>query len=236
MRDIKEIGQLIRRLRGTDSLRDFAKKCNVSHTTIDNIEKGVDFRTGKPVQIKIATLEKIATATNTPVSFFLEENSFADVNAVPNKKDTATPDIEKRRVRMISDITSDPTLFVFDGSERTYELDLLEFGNRIKITREGLDMSQEDLAKKVGYSSRSSVNKIELGLVDIPQSKTMRFANALGVSPVYLLFGENTAVPSVSNVIVYHRDGKTVKKSFTKEQYDILTSMLDSIPEKPKNI
>lgn len=64
MRNPKEIGEAIRTLRGDLSLREFAKKCDVSHTTIDNIEKGVDFRTGKPVQIKMATIEKIANACN----------------------------------------------------------------------------------------------------------------------------------------------------------------------------
>ena len=56
------IGKKIRQLRGDMSLRDFAFKCDVSHTTIDNLEKGIDFRTGKPTQVKMATLQKIANA------------------------------------------------------------------------------------------------------------------------------------------------------------------------------
>lgn len=65
----------MRQLRGDISLRDFAKKCGMSHTTIDNIEKGVDFRTGKPVQIKITTLQKIADACNVPVTYIIGEES-----------------------------------------------------------------------------------------------------------------------------------------------------------------
>ena len=68
MRNPKEIGEIIRTLRGNSSLREFAKKCDVSHTTIDNIEKGIDFRTGKPVLIKMATIEKIAGACNVSIS------------------------------------------------------------------------------------------------------------------------------------------------------------------------
>ena len=62
MRSEKEIGQIIRQLRGTESLRSFARRCDTTHTTIDNLEKGFDFRTGKPAQAKMATLQKIATA------------------------------------------------------------------------------------------------------------------------------------------------------------------------------
>ena len=65
-----------------------------------------------------------------------------------------------------------------------------EIGNRIKNKRIELNMTQEEFALKSGYTSRSSINKIELGLVDIPQSKIASIASALGVSPAYLLFGD----------------------------------------------
>jgi transcriptional regulator with XRE-family HTH domain len=48
-------------------------------------------------------------------------------------------------------------------------------------------MTQEELAKRAGYTSRSSINKIELGLTDIPQKKLALIAQALCVSPSYLL-------------------------------------------------
>lgn len=67
------IGEKIRTLRSDQSLREFGKKCDISHTTIDNLEKGIDFRTGKPVQVKMATLEKIANACNISISYFLDE-------------------------------------------------------------------------------------------------------------------------------------------------------------------
>ena len=67
------IGKIIRQLRGDLSLRDFAAKCDVSHTTIDNLEKGIDFRTGKPTQVKMATLEKIAKACNVSIDYLYEK-------------------------------------------------------------------------------------------------------------------------------------------------------------------
>lgn len=66
---------------------------------------------------------------------------------------------------------------------------LTDFGNRVKEKRIELNMTQEELAIKSGYTSRSSINKIELGLVDLPQSKISSIASALDVSPAYLLFG-----------------------------------------------
>lgn len=57
----------------------------------------------------------------------------------------------------------------------------------IKKRREELKMSQEELAKKMGYKSRASINKIEKGKADIPQSKIMQFAKELGVSPGELM-------------------------------------------------
>ncbi len=63
----------------------------------------------------------------------------------------------------------------------------MELYNRIKQRREELGMSQEELALKMGYKSRSSINKIELGKSDIPQSKINAFAQALNTTATYLL-------------------------------------------------
>lgn len=64
---------------------------------------------------------------------------------------------------------------------------LLEFGLRIKNLRVNKGMTQDELAQKAGYTSRSSINKIELGLVDIPQSKIISIAEALNTTPAYLM-------------------------------------------------
>lgn len=64
---------------------------------------------------------------------------------------------------------------------------LIEIGNRIKQLRTEKDMSQDELAKKSGYGSRSTINKIELGINDVPQSKVKAIAEALGVSVGTLL-------------------------------------------------
>ena len=63
----------------------------------------------------------------------------------------------------------------------------MELYKRIKARREKLGMSQEELATKLGYKSRSTINKIEMGKNDITQSKIIAFANALQTTPSYLM-------------------------------------------------
>ena len=46
------------------SLRNFADMCNISHSYLDNLEKGVDVRSGKPVSPTIETLQKLASGLN----------------------------------------------------------------------------------------------------------------------------------------------------------------------------
>lgn len=73
-------------------------------------------------------------------------------------------------------------------------------GNQIKEAREALNMSQEELAYKVGYKSRSSINKIELGLQDVQQKKVPLFAKALNVSIGYLMGDEEEKINTYNNL------------------------------------
>jgi len=58
---------------------------------------------------------------------------------------------------------------------------------RIREARLARGLSQAELAEKAGYTSRASINKIELGKVDLPRSKVLAIAEALHVSPTWLL-------------------------------------------------
>lgn len=60
-------------------------------------------------------------------------------------------------------------------------------GNNILLLRKQLGLTQEELAKKMGYKTKSSINKIELGKNDIPQSKIVQFAEVLGTTPAFLM-------------------------------------------------
>lgn len=60
-------------------------------------------------------------------------------------------------------------------------------GDRILIRRKELDLTQEELARRMGYKSKSTINKIEMGINDIPQSKIAKFAEVLATTPSFLM-------------------------------------------------
>ena len=60
-------------------------------------------------------------------------------------------------------------------------------GERIKQRRLELDMTQEELAKKLGYKTRTAISNVEKGKEDLTTTRVMKFADALGVTPGYLM-------------------------------------------------
>lgn len=100
---------------------------------------------------------------------------------------------------------------------------LIEIGNRIKQLRTEKDMSQDELAKRSGYGSRSTINKIELGINDVPQSKIKAIAEALGVSVGTLLcwdeFDEKHDTNKIQKEVnliehIEQQHGKTTREAF----------------------
>lgn len=67
----------------------------------------------------------------------------------------------------------------------------MTIGERIKQRRKELGMSQEELAQKVGYKSRTSINKIELDERNLTQRKIKIIADALETTPEYIMGWSN---------------------------------------------
>jgi transcriptional regulator with XRE-family HTH domain len=63
----------------------------------------------------------------------------------------------------------------------------MEFYQRIRLRREELGLSQEELAIILGYKDRSTIAKIEKGINDLTQAKIVAFAEALKTTPQYLM-------------------------------------------------
>lgn len=63
----------------------------------------------------------------------------------------------------------------------------MSLGQNIRIYREKLGMTQEDLAKKLGYKDRSTIAKIESDVNDITQSKIVAIAEVLETTPAALM-------------------------------------------------
>ena len=60
-------------------------------------------------------------------------------------------------------------------------------GENIARKRKELGWTQEELASRMGYKSKSTINKIELGVNDIPQSKVAKFAEVLRTTPAFIM-------------------------------------------------
>jgi len=63
----------------------------------------------------------------------------------------------------------------------------MELSKRIRARREELNLSQDELAKLLGYKSRSTIAKIESGENDLSQTKIEAFAKALQTTTSYLM-------------------------------------------------
>lgn len=75
----------------------------------------------------------------------------------------------------------------------------MDLGNRVRQLREAKGLSQEELAKKMGYSSRTSINKIEKGR-PCSQKIITRLAKALNTTPAYLMGWEDAPEPSILDI------------------------------------
>ena len=65
-------------------------------------------------------------------------------------------------------------------------MDNKKIGQRIKQVREALGMTQAELARRMGYSARSTINRIENGSQAFPMKKLDKFAEVLDITPAFL--------------------------------------------------
>lgn len=94
-------------------------------------------------------------------------------------------------------------------------------GDRIKARRLELDMSQDELARLVGYKSRSSINKIESDGRLLPQRKIMEIANALNTTPAYIMGWEESNEPEAPSVPLTPRDERQIAADLEKMLADL---------------
>ena len=88
----------------------------------------------------------------------------------------------------------------------------MNVGERIKQKRIELNMSQDELAKKVGYKSRSSIQKIESSR-DLPLRKVSKMAHALGCSEAHLMGWEE-----LQDVLIDSYKHRDYMQSLTDEE------------------
>lgn len=103
--------------------------------------------------------------------------------------------------------------------------------DRIRELRMEKGMSQDDLARLLGYKDRSMITKIEGGKVDISQKKIVAFANALGTTPRYLMDGdpvEDELENASSDQQILFRLARKAKPKAVKTAIAVLLSMEDN--------
>lgn len=88
----------------------------------------------------------------------------------------------------------------------------MAIGERIKARREELGMTQQQLADRLGYKSKTSINKIEIGKNGIAQKKIVDFANALQTSIEYLMEMDNDTDEN-SQQSVYYTNPETARRA-----------------------
>lgn len=81
-----------------------------------------------------------------------------------------------------------------------------ELYKNIKDLRIEKGLSQSELAKLTGYSDRSSIAKIESGLVDLSLTKIKLFAKVLNVSPGELMGKTSADNNRITTIAAHHNE------------------------------
>ena len=98
---------------------------------------------------------------------------------------------------------------------------MLKLYENIKKYRKLNNLTQEQLAQKMGYSGKSMISKIERGEVDLSQSKIQQLSNIFGITADELM--------GMNNKIIEYEEDKSelfkeyedkVRKIFEKNGYD----------------
>lgn len=133
---------------------------------------------------------------------------------------------------------------------------MLELYRNIKQLREEKGLSQDELARLTGYTSRSSIAKIEKGEVDLQQSKILAFAKALGTTLGKLMglteSDSTSALPTnfddeesniidvyVPDTVLTPRDEKDIEKIIEHTREQLLSQeglMFDGDPASPEAV
>lgn len=118
-------------------------------------------------------------------------------------------------------------------------------GENIKKRRKELRLTQEELANKLGYKSRTTIAKIEAGENELNQTKLASFAKVLNTTPSYLIGLNETKnnntnslktktntemLENLSKVILNNMNNSNISQlKNTDEFQDILNSLLETI-------
>ena len=110
----------------------------------------------------------------------------------------------------------------------------MTIGERIKKTRENRNISQTDLAKKIGVS-KQSLYKYEMNIVtNIPSNIIEQIAAILDISPCYLMGWENKEPPKEDSpgILQYYNLLNNVGRHVATERVKELTEVSRYVEKK----
>lgn len=115
----------------------------------------------------------------------------------------------------------------------------MTIGERIKARRQELKLSQREMAARLGYTDHTTLTRIEAGKVDLPQSRIVKIAEVLGVTPGYIMGWEQEPEDMGALAAMVLKDPgllKLVKNYSVLDESDRATvaALVSSLAEKKK--
>lgn len=101
----------------------------------------------------------------------------------------------------------------------------MELSKRIRVRREELKLSQDELAKLLGYKSRSTIAKIESGENDLSQTKIEAFAKALQTTTSYLMGWDSPTSLDIEPTNTLPSLTEKDERNIAKDLEDMLNSL-----------
>jgi|SRR5690625_1013773 len=139
---MNDLGKLLKKLRGKESLRDASERIKISHTYLDTIEKGYDKRSGKPVNPTPETLRLISQAYNYPYEELMKMAGYLEnSNDLPELTKKDERDIAKDLEKIINNLNANDGYSQFDGqviedmSEEDRELLIASLENSMRLAK-----------------------------------------------------------------------------------------------------
>ena len=86
------------------------------------------------------------------------------------------------------------------------------FGEMVKQLRKEKGMTQDELAEKCGFASKSAISHIETGIRDVKRDTIAKLADALGCDLTYLIDVDSQIVLEVEKCAKYILDNATKER------------------------
>lgn len=171
---MNELAKLLKKLRGKTSLRDITKIANVSPTYLNNLERGFDPRTNKPLNPSVEILKRLAKTYNYPYEELMKVAGYLTEIEIPiaNHWNALEPIFNSILKSYINDINMHPEKYL--DVLKLYEDDL----DIDKIKQKYKNLTTSDFSSEVKIkiiSSLLSLKETENGVSGMRFNKPYDF-------------------------------------------------------------